>query len=165
MLNPSKQPCAAFKSPREHLAQLSSTVRWLFMIRFKSSIIQGCLLLFLLVVSACSPLNTVSKETQPKDNSEALRIILVDGREIDFEAGSYSIHRGTDSSFVEGVGVESVRDSSVASDFEGRLYFQDINKIQLRGSSGLTQVGTAVGVFALTLLALGIILSASGGPF
>jgi hypothetical protein len=116
-------------------------------------------------VSACSPVNTVSKETQPRDNSEALRIILDDGREIDFDAGSYSIHRGLDSSYIEGVGVEAVRDDGVESSFEGRLYFQDIKEIQLTGSSGLTQVGTALGVLALTLLALGVILSAGGGPF
>jgi len=139
--------------------------------RMISPALKPHLLLLAIGVSGCSTINTVSKETLPKDNSDAIHIILVDDREIDFEPGDYSIFRRSDSSFIYGVGVMVGRSHEDTTQFIGRIYIQEIKNYQVDGSSegdgsaALTQVGTAAGVFVLTLLALAIILSGSGGPF
>lgn len=103
--------------------------------------------------AGCTTFHTVSMDDPPTDSSNELRLMLVDGREVNYEPGSYRIVRRPDSSYVERVGSKT-GDSVVKNNFEDRIHFEDIDEIQVEDRPFLKDMITVYAVSLGVLVAV-----------
>jgi hypothetical protein len=121
------------------------------------------LLILLIAISGCSSFHSISKEDQPSDNTNTLRVILNDDREITFKPNAYTIHRDLDSSYIRGIGTESGGSGGREANYDGQIFYRDIKELQVSGSSTFNQVSTPIGISLLVVVVLGMVAIASAG--
>ena len=101
-------------------------------------------------------MHPVTQEQPLVDNTNSIAVYLTDNRIIKFYGDDYTINEASDSSYIEGVGLQSMEGAPGESRFRGSIGRAEIKEIQIAEATPLTKVAalSAVGVFGLAFLVL-----------